>query len=474
MSQPLPSLASSTSPVSVAGELRALAALAFPVVLVQVGLIAMGVVDTMMVGHLGTGPLAEVALGNVVQWGVLVFGQGVLMALDPLVTQAHGAGDRQAVARSFQRGLLLAALLAPLFMLALWRTEPLLLLLRQPAELVPTAAAYARTVAPSVPAFFAFVVVRQTLQGMGIVRPVVVAVIVGNLANVVGNYALVYGHLGAPALGVVGSAWSTTASRYLMTAALAVAALPSLRAVWQRPSRELGSGRALAQMLGLGLPIGLQIGLESWVFVTAALLVGQMGAVAMASHQIAINLASLSFMVPLGIGAAAATRVGNAIGRSDAAGARRSARVALGAGATVMLVSAMLFGLAPRLLARAYTDDAATIEAAALLLPIAALFQIFDGTQAVGCGILRGSGDTRVAAAINVVGYWVLGLPCGMALAFRAGMGTRGLWWGLTLGLMVVAVLLALRVLRRFDGGFGGGFGERQDGGLPSTAKVSV
>jgi MATE family multidrug resistance protein len=294
--------------------------------------------------------------------------------------------------------------------------------------------------------------VRQTLQAMSVVRPILIAVVIANVANVFGNLGLMYGRFGLPALGVPGSAWSTTICRWLMLAAMIALALPHLRAVWRSPFGD-GKLRALApygRMLAIGVPIGLQSGLEMWVFTAAGLLIGSMGALALSSHQIALNLASLSFMVPLGIGQAAATRVGNAIGRADPDGARRAALVALAVGASVMVISAALFFTAPLELAHVYTDDARVGVAASELISIAALFQIFDGTQAVGCGILRGAADTRAAAVINFVGYWILGLPIGWLLAFRLGLGPRGLWWGLTTGLAVVSLLLVARVVRRF------------------------
>jgi MATE family multidrug resistance protein len=234
-----------------------------------------------------------------------------------------------------------------------------------------------------------------------------------------------------------------------MTAVLAVAGAPTLRQVAAPPGRALLAAAPFRRMLALGVPIGVQISLEMWVFATVGLLIGRMGARALSGHQIALSLASLSFMVPLGIGGAAATLVGNAIGREDREGARRAAEVALGFGASVMGASALAFGLVPGLLARAYSPDPQVIAMAAPLIQVAALFQIFDGTQAVGCGILRGAADTRGPMAINLFGYWVLGLPLGLLLAFPLGAGPRGLWWGLTVGLAVVAALLVARIRRR-------------------------
>ena len=431
-------------------ELRDLLRLALPMVVAQVGMMMLGVVDTVMVGHLSEQALAAVALGGTYSWAAMILGMGVLHGLDPLVSQAHGARDLDAISLALQRGLVLSLVVSIPYVILFEASAPILVALRQPPEVVAIAAPYLESLAPSVPAFFAFVALRQTLQARGVVRPVLIAVVVGNLANYAGNLVLIYGRLGLPALGVVGSGWSTTICRYLMLAVVAWLGAPSLADVWRRPSRRLRELSPYLRMLVIGLPIGVQIGLEMWVFTAAALLIGSMGALQMSGHQIAINLASLSFMVPLGIGAAAATRVGNAIGRNDAPGARRAALVSVLLGASVMTVAAISFWLLPAELARIYSPDPRVVAAASELLPIAALFQVFDGTQAVGCGILRGAADTRSAAYINFVGYWVLGLPLGYTLAFHGGLGPRGLWWGLTLGLAVVATLVVLRILTRF------------------------
>lgn len=424
--------------------------LALPVVAAQVGMVLLGVVDTIMVGRLSAQALAAVALGSIFTFGTMILAIGILHGLDPLVSQAYGAGEHEEIGLHLLRGIGLAlALSIPYVLLFIW-SAPVLRLFRQPPEVIALAGPFIRALAPGVPALFVFVALRQTLQAITVVRPVLLAVLLANLVNFVGNLALIYGRFGLPALGVVGSGWSTTICRYVMVGAIALLGAPALRPIWRRPSRELLSVRPYERLIAIGFPIGIQIGLEMWVFTTAALVIGSMGAIDLAGHQIAINLASLSFMVPLGIGAAAAVRVGNAVGRGDQAGARRAAWVALGTGASVMIGSALAFALLPGPLARIYTPDPRVIAVASTLLPIAALFQVFDGTQAVGCGILRGIADTRVAAAINLVGYWALGLPLGIGFAFHYAMGPRGLWWGLTIGLAVVAVLVALRIGARF------------------------
>jgi len=434
-------------------ELGALVRLALPMVIAQVGMVSLGVVDTIMVGHLSEHALAAVALGSSYTFGTMIFGQGVLHALDPLVSQAHGAGDEAAIALAWKRGMVLAFALSVPYVISFSFVGPQLLFFGQRREIVELAAPFVRALAPGVPAFFLFVSFRQTLQGRGVVRPVLIAVVLANVANVFGNLALIYGMWGFPRLGVVGSAWSTTICRWVMVLSVAALGWPALQPSWKLHVPELFAPRPYLRLLYIGVPIAVQIGLEMWVFMTAALMIGSMGVLQMSAHQIAINLASLSFMVPLGIGAAAATRVGNAIGRADSAGAKLAAEVALGLGASVMTISAAAFALLPRELARIYSPEPQVIAAAAQLVPIAALFQIFDGTQAVGCGVLRGAADVRVAMIINAVGYWVIGLPIGWWLAFRLELGPRGLWWGLTLGLAVVAVLVVARIVLRFRRG---------------------
>jgi MATE family multidrug resistance protein len=431
-------------------ETRALVRLAAPVAATQLGLMSLGVIDTIMVGHLSKEALAAVALGSLYAWGLMIVGQGILMALDPLISQAHGAGDAPAVSLALQRGLLLSLALTLPFVVAFEHAEPVLWAFKQPPEIIPAATQFIRNLAPGVPAFFAFVVLRQALQAMSVVRPVLWSVAAGIVSNIVLNLGFIYGRFGLPAMGAPGTAISTSIGRYVMLAVLAVASWSVFREVWERPTRRLFEVRPYARMLAIGVPTGIQYGLEVWVFMTVSLLMGTMGTVTIAGHQVAINLCSISFMVPLGIGAAAATRVGNAVGRGDRQEARLAALVAIGMGAAVMTVSALTFALAPRLLAHIYTRDGEVIAMATMLLPIAALFQIFDGIQAVGCGVLRGVAGTLSAAVINLVGYWVLGLPLGLYLCFRVGLGPRGLWWGLTVGLMAVAGLLVLRIRWRF------------------------
>ena len=433
-------------------ELRAMLALALPVTLSQVGLMLMNVVDAMMVGHLSAAALAATALGTVYFYAFVAFGQGVLFALDPVVSQAVGARDADAVAHAVQRGVVLALALAVPIMLALLPAPWVLARLGQPAEVWPTAAAFARASAPGVVPYLLFTVLRQTLQAQHRTRAVVWAIVVGNVANLLLNWVFIYGRLGMPAYGAVGSAWSTTIGRWGMLATLAALGWPHLRAALRPWRADAWRPGAVGRLARLGAPIGAQQALEYGAFGAVGVAMGGLGTAAMAGHQATLNLASLTFMVPLGVSAAAAVRVGHAVGAGDAPRARRAAAAALLVGVGFMACTAVMLLIAPRPLAGLYTDDAAVLALAASLIPIAGVFQVFDGLQVVSLGILRGAGDTRAPAVANVVGFWGLGLPIGAWLAYRAGGGPRGLWWGLVLGLAITGLVNAALVRRRLRG----------------------
>ncbi len=421
--------------------------LALPVVVVQVGMMLLGVVDTMVVGRLSSQALAAVALGHVAVVTVSSFGIGMLLALDPLVAQAVGAGDRVAVRRSVQRGMILAVALMVPSALLLMPMETILTLLRQPPETVPIAAAYVRICIPGLLPFYGFFVLRQTLQAMGRLRPIVVTIVIVNLFNLVADWALVFGAGPIPRLGPLGSAWATTAARSLLFLLLLVAARGALTPLLGRFDRASFSVQPLWRTVRLGAPIGFQLQLELVTFTAVALLMGGLGTVQMAAHQVAINLASLTYMVPLGVSTATAIQVGRAIGADDHGGVRRAAAAGLAIGGSFMALTAACFIGAPRLLASAYTSVPEVLALASVLIPIAGCFQIFDGLQVVAAGVLRGAGDTRAPLLVNLVGFWCIGLPTSLVLAFRLGFGPQGLWWGLVAGLAAVALIMIARVL---------------------------
>ena len=426
-----------------------MARFAMPIVFINLGLQAMGVVDALMVGKLGGAAIAAVALGNFYFFNASVFGMGLLCAIDPVVAQAVGAGDHHGVARGVQRGFVLAALVSVVVYLALLPVEWLLLTLDQPPDVVKDTAVYTHRRALAIVPFFAFSVFRQTLQAMGPVRHILIAAAVANVVNILVNWLLIFGHAGAPALGVEGAGYATAASTWVMALVLLTLAWPLLRPAirpWRRETLHWGP---FSRMLRIGMPIGVQWFFESFAFGVTALFMGWMGTASLAGHEIALNLAAMTFMVPLGISGAAAAVIGRAIGRSDMPAARRDAIAAIACGGGVMCISGVVFIVAPQWLATRYTTEAATVAVAVSLIPLAGMFQVFDGLQAVTSGVLRGTGDTRVPAMLHLVAFWGIGIPLGMYLGFRTPLRERGLWMGLVAGLAAAAVLQSLRVVNR-------------------------
>lgn len=449
---PLP-LPRERAPVTARGELRETIALALPLVLVQVGLMAMGVVDTIMVGHVSARVLAAVALGNLYFFNAIVLSMGTLMVLDPIVSQAIGAGDHATVSRSVQRGLVLALVLGVFTTMLLLPVRSVLVLTRQQPDIVADTAAYVHLSIPGVLPFLLFVVFRQTLQAMHRAGPIIWAIVGANILNAALNWVFVYGHLGSPPRGAPGSAIATMASRWAMAIALPLLAWPVLRPHLVPLRREMWRLAPLRQLLKVGVPIGLQMLLESGAFGAIGLMMGMLGTTEMAAHQIAITLAALTFMVPLGVGAAAAVRVGRAVGAGDPQRARLAAGAALACGMGFMATTALVFLGAPKLLATLFTTEPAVITLAGLLIPVAGVFQVFDGAQAVGAGVLRGLGDTRAPLIGMILGYWLIGLPVSIVLGFHTPLRAAGLWWGFVASLGLVAVFLFLRMRWQFRRG---------------------
>jgi MATE family, multidrug efflux pump len=440
------------SPHGFRGELRAMVRLALPVVAVQVGWMSMGVVDTIVVGHVSADAMAAVAIGNLLFLAVSIFGMGVLMGLDPIIAQAVGAGEEIEVARAVQRGLILTVVLTVVCSIALLPARPLLSALRQPLEVVPTAAAYTRIAIAGMLPFLLVALVRSVLQATEEVASMVWATLAANFLNLGLNWVLVFGHLGVPALGAIGSSWATTLSRWALAVFMIAFSWPRLRHRLLPLRREAFAAVPLGRVVALGAPIGLQFELELGIFSLVGFMMGRLGAVPMAAHQVALNLASITFMVPLGVSMAAAVLVGHAIGRGDPAEARRAAAAGLMCGVGFMAASGSVLLAVPRVLAHVYTSDPAVAAIAATLIPLAGVFQVFDGTQVVSIGILRGTGDTRTPLVVNVVGYWLIGLPLATYLGLHTAAGPAGMWWGLVVGLAVVAVILVLRVRLRLRG----------------------
>lgn len=427
--------------------------LAAPVVLAELGWMTMGMVDTLMVGRLSPEAIGAVGVGSSLFMGVVIFAMGLMLGLDTLVSHAFGAGEVDDCHRWLVHGALLAIVLslpvmALLFalsnVLGRWGLTPHVLALTRP---------YLDAVTWSVPPLLMYSAFRRYLQGMGVVQPIMIALVLANIVNVVFNWILIFGNLGAPAMGVRGSAWATVLARVMMAAMLFSVIVQRERG--RRPGLFETTAKIewawIRRLIDLGLPAATQITLEVGVFAAATALAGRLSPVALAAHQIAVNFAAFTFMVPLGVASAGAVRVGQAVGRRDFAGAARAGWTALLFAVAFMSFAAAAFVLVPHLLIGAFTHDRGVLEVGIKLLSIAAVFQLFDGIQAVATGALRGLGDTRTPMLWNLAGHWFVGLPLGYGLCFVAGIGVVGLWWGLSSGLIICGVALLWAWSRRID-----------------------
>src|SRR5579864_3836002 len=430
-------------------EFRPMLRLAVPLALTELGWLAMAFTDTVMVGRLPDSATAigAVSLGSTLFYTIGVFGSGIMLGMDTLVAQAYGARKLEECHRIMWNSFYFAGGIAPLLMFSVLSFLPLFNRVGLEPALVAQTVPFLKALVWSTLPLALYFALRRYLQAMHIVKPVVFALISANLVNLLGNWALVYGHLGARSHGVAGSGWSTCISRAYMVAVLAMAVVYYDRkrqsGLWSA-SRRVEFQR-IRELLRLGLPAALQLLLEIGAFAFATFLIGKLGAVQLAGHQVALNVASFTYMVPLGIGSAAAIRVGHAMGARDMQGAARAGWMALLFGSLFMSCSGLALFLFARPIARAYTPETAVVNAAATLLLVAAVFQLFDGLQVVATGALRGAGNTRIPMLANFVGYWLIGLPLGAFLCFKMKMGAVGMWLGLCLALVLIgSALLAV------------------------------
>jgi len=438
-------------------ELARLTRLALPLALASSGQATMGLVDAAVCGRDGAVVLAGTGLGNALFFAATVFAMGLMLGVDPMVAQAVGAGDLRGARRMLWQGTWLAlaagtAVAVPLAFAPL-ALEPLGI----GHDVAREASGFLWARLPGLPPLLFFFAAKAYLQGLGRTRAVLAAAAVANVLNLLLDLLFVFGGASLPpwagplralpALHAAGAALSTTfvtvAQGLVLAWAVRRVPVPGGAAGLRRPAR-----RDLARALRVGVPIGLHMGAEVGVFALVGFLAGRLGQAPLAAHEIAIALAGTTFTFAIGIGNAASVRVGWAIGARDTPAARRAGLTAFGAGAAVMSLSALAFVLFPGALARAMTDDASVIAVAAPLLRVAAAFQVFDGVQGVGAGVLRGAGDTRYTFAANMVGHWLIGFPVAIALGVLGPLGITGLWWGLAAGLAAVAAGLLGRFLR--------------------------
>ncbi|HEV2147257.1 MAG TPA: MATE family efflux transporter [Longimicrobiaceae bacterium] len=430
-------------------ELRQLLAVAGPLVVSQLGQVGMSTADTIMVGPLGADALAAAGLGSALHVAMLMLFTGTVLGMTPLVSQAFGAGDRERCREVLMQGLWLAlALSVPLAWLTFLGGDIARFFGQKPgvAEL---AGEYMDALAWGALPALLFLAFRQFMEGMGITAPAMVMTFVGLAVNVAANAALIYGVEGwVPALGLVGSGWATTITRWAMLAAMVGYLLlhprfHPFRGVSWRPHAAL-----LRRITAIGAPIGAQLGVEVGLISFTAVMVGWFGPVELAAHQVTINLASVTFMVALGVSLAGSIRVGQHVGAGSERGVRRAVAATYLCAVGFMSLTAVAFFLFPRELVGLYTSDPGIVRVATSLMVVAAFFQVFDGAQVAGLCALRGASDTRVPMLMAVAGYWGIGVAVGYLLGFHTTLGPAGVWAGLSAALATVAVLLAWRVRR--------------------------
>jgi MATE family multidrug resistance protein len=430
----------------IAEEVRPMVRLAIPLVLAELGWMTMGIVDTMMVGRQvhSAEAMGAVSLGSILYMAVAIFGTGLMLGLDTLVSHSYGAGDVEDCHRSLVNGVYLSLALGPVLMGIVRLLEPILRSANIEPAVLGQAIPYLRALNWGTLPLLLYFVFRRYLQGMNLAKPVMFALISANFVNLVGNWTLVYGHLGMRAMGTVGSGWSTCLARlYMMSVLLLYSVYYDHRyKTGLRRTRRLPSFFRMWRLVQLGFPAATQFAMEVGVFAVATTLIGKLGAVALASHQVALNTVSLTYMVPLGISSAAAVRVGQALGRGDAHAASRAGWTAMALGTSFMTCMGVILLVVPRQIVRAYTPDPVVIQAASSLLFVAAFFQLFDGMQTVATGALRGAGDTRTPMLCHMFFYWAMGLPLGYHLCFGLGWGAAGLWTGLCLALILIGIAL--------------------------------
>ena len=431
-------------------EARLTLALAVPIIVGQVSQMLMGVTDSVMIGRVGAVPLAASAFAGGLFSVCYVVGIGLLMPVAVFVSREHGGGNDHAGARWLQHGMVLAALAGFVAMAVMGALAAGFAHMGQPPEVLAEVQPFYALITFSMLPVLVFQAFRQFAEALG--RPgVPMLILLGSVALNAGlNWILIYGHAGSPALGLAGAGWATLIARVaaLVAIILWLRRAEALRAAW--PASWLRGMEAVRfrEMLRIGVPAAVMLFFEVAGFMMAALMMGWLGAQALAAHQIALSCAAFVFMFPLGLSMATGMRISKAVGEGRAHALRPIALGSLAMSSAFMSLSALSFGLGGAWLARGFIEDPAVVALAARLLVVAAIFQLFDGAQVIGSGALRGLSDVRVPAAITFVAYWLLAIPGGYALGLHTSLGAVGIWTGLAAGLAVAAVLLAWRFMR--------------------------
>ncbi len=425
-------------------EFRPMWRLAVPLAVAELGWMAMGIVDTIMAGPLGPAAVGAGILGNMVFYPLAISFVGLLLGMDTLVAQAHGSENAGEGRRTLVNGLWLGAAVSPLVIATILAAIPGMYAAGANPRVMALCVPYMHAMLWGVPPLLLFTAFRRYLQAVNVVKPVTFALVSANLVNLVGDWALMYGHWGAPAMGLAGSGWATSFSRlYMMLVMLGAVVWQSRRGGPMPPVPWRPDLARLRRLVALGLPATGQIAFEGAVFGIVTVLAAKLDEVSLAAHGIAVQVISTTFMVPLGISSAAAVRVGQAMGRKDARGVAAAGWSALLLSSLFMGAAGIAFWTIPGWIVRLFIADPAVIAAGTVLLRIAAFFELFDGLQVVATGALRGIGDTRTPMLAHLVGYWAIGMPIVYALCFPLGWGARGIWIGLSTALILIGAALA-------------------------------
>ncbi len=445
----MPSQTQKSSASLLGGEFRLTLRLALPLIMAEVGWMSMGVVDTIMVGRLPNSAIAigATGLGQSLYHIVAFLGAGMLLGMDTFVAQAYGREDLHDARSTLLNGMVLAILLTPILMIAVSFWPALMRRFGISVELVGPMQPFLSALNWGTLPLLGYFALRRYLQAVSVAVPIMFALVSANIVNLLGDWVLIYGHLGFRAQGITGSGWSTCFARFYMLLVLAI----TLAWVERNRASSMLSRRATALkidaariwgLLKLGAPAAGQILIEVGAFSGATAICAKLGPVPLSGHEIALNCAAFTFMVPYGISSAAAVRVGQQLGRGDTGGARRAGWSAIVLGAGFMACSGLIFVSIPKVIAHAFSPDPAVVRVGATLLLVAAAFQLFDGVQVVTTGALRGAGDTKTPMLANLVAYWFIGIPLGCFLCFRLGWGAFGVWIGLCTGLMIIGSAL--------------------------------
>ncbi|MFT5164552.1 MAG: MATE family multidrug resistance protein [Alteromonadaceae bacterium] len=430
-------------------ETRQILNLAVPAIIAQLAQMGMGVIDTIMAGHHSGEALAAIAIGINLMNPVIVFVIGILLALNPMVAQLNGKEDWAKIRVLFQSGMVLALLLVIPSFIILRSLEPVLNIIGLDSAIIPVTQGYLEAISWGLPGLYLFLALRFANEGLFSNKAIMLIAISALPLNVLFNYWFMYGGLGVPAMGVVGVGWATGIIYFYMFVALLLFTLRTRR------YRHIGifnqqlkpDFAAIKETIELGVPIGLSIGLEVALFAAVGLMIGSYGIAQIAGHQIAINIASLTYMVPLGLSVAITSRVGYHIGRDQPLQAKSSGYLGIIMALCLMVCCATLLILFPNLFASFYSEDTAVITVASQLLFFAALFQLSDGIQVASMAALRGMKDTRIPVYISAFSYWVIGFPVGYWFAEVQGYGVKGYWIAMISGLFIAAILLTSRFI---------------------------